>query len=1295
MPFQLQQIFEGNNILQEPASYGLPEGISKKEESDLRFQDACKFWQSFNRSRKRTDLSEKQRLDHTTNFIKQLLYRDLGYHVEDIDPIFVPYQTNKSSQEDRFFPVTILANDIPLAIVSSEHTLDELHPEVTYTNGKKKSKTAFQVIQELLNGMPEYNWGFVCNGLTLRMAHKATALSRNSYVEFDLESMFESGNNKEFFFMWALLHASRTKCNDQGQNIWDLWLLESLESGQPAREALGRNLEEALFILGNGFLKTPGNEELLNKIRSKALSPQDFQHQLLQLIYRFLFVFTLEERHILNTRTKDNALACQRYEDGYAFHRFIIPSSKIRFQNDYCDAWSSVVLVFKALDQGESKLALPALGGLFKNDRCADLISARLSNRYFFQAMEKMRWIRLDGTPTTIDYKNMGTEELGSIYEGLLELIPQLDPTKKSFSYLYASGNERKSSGSYYTPDELVQSLIKSALDPVIEQKLDQHPEDPEQALLSLSVIDPACGSGHFLLAAARRIAEKLTEIRAGNEVQTPQLYRRSLHDVIKNCIFGVDLNPMAVELSRIALWLEGFAENTPLSFLDHHIKTGNALLGIYDLEMVKSGIPDEAYATTDKEIVPEFSLTHKTVCTKLKAQNKKERINAQKHPDMGVLPLFQNQLSQSYQDLEQADENEKEKIYEKYKEQQQQSSKKIACDLYLAAFLSPKTTITANEVPTSKDIFQYLNDPKYASTETKNRGEKAAKICEKYHVFHWAFEFPEQCEHDNGFDCVLGNPPWEKPKVEDEKWFAGKIQNIVDAPKAADRKKMITALAKGTFGSDYLHISESPERKNYEQDVYRQYVQEKHFYAVFANFDHLSADVLGRFPLTGVGDTNLYAYFAELANNIRKPQGSAGLVIPAGIISDNSTQAFSRNIFKGQLRSVYHFDNTKKIFKDVDGRYSFVLLTLQQSEQADCVFYATDIKELDDQKRHLHFEATDLELFNPNTQTCIVVRSNEDLKLCRKIYQQAPVFVLEAAPEHGNPWHIQTMRMFDMTNDSNLFHSSKDADSLVPLYEGKLFQQFDHRWATFEPELGDFRDVSSDEKKQHDFLITPRYWIEQAEVQKKLATIHWTKPWMFVWRSISRASDERTLICTVLPSKTAAGNSISCMLPEVNDKIGACLLSTLSSLVIDYIERIKQSNPNVNLFILKQLPILPPEAFKEADIEFICKRVAMLTRTADDINAVWLTEYPSYTFQEPAERLKIRAELDAYIARMYHLTREELRYILDPSDVMGPDHPSVTFPGLKNKQIKEFGEYLTQRLVLEAFDALEAGTLK
>ena len=555
----------------------------------------------------------------------------------------------------------------------------------------------------------------------------------------------------------------------------------------------------------------------------------------------------------------------------------------------------------------------------------------------------------------------------------------------------------------------------------------------------------------------------------------------------------------------------------------------------------------------------------------------------------------------------------------------------------------------------------------------------------------HWPFAFMEVMTQ-GGFDCVLGNPPWEKFKVEDVKWFAQRLPEVAGAKTAAIRKKMIEAL-----------VSSEDE---FERKTFADYVKAQYQAAAFSTINHLSADDGGRFPLTGVGDTNLFAYFAEHALNIKGDLGAVGMVVPTGIVLDDATKRFTQEIFtQGQVSSVYHFNNTESIFPNVHNSYSFVLLTLGKAEKADCLFYATNPAQLEDEKRHLSFEPSDITLINPNTRTLILVRSEYDLELCRKLYNAAPVLIKDGA-ETVNLWHVQNMRMFDMTNDSDLFESLNQEQvvcaweqGLVPLYEGKLFWQFDHRFASFgyndDGDLIDVQNVHLEQKQDTTFKVTPQFWVKQSIVQERWAEKGWDKTWTLAWRAISSGTNERSLVVSVLPICCGAGNSASLLMPNKEARIAACLLALLNSLVVDYVQRIKQSGSNVNLFYLKQLPILPPEAFAPADVEFIASRVAMLTRTADDINAVWLTEYPAYTFQEPRERLKIRAELDAYVAKMYGLTREELRYILDPSDVMGPEHPSVTFPGLKRKETELYGEYLTQRLVLEAYDKLVSGVLK
>lgn len=603
--------------------------------------------------------------------------------------------------------------------------------------------------------------------------------------------------------------------------------------------------------------------------------------------------------------------------------------------------------------------------------------------------------------------------------------------------------------------------------------------------------------------------------------------------------------------------------------------------------------------------------------------------------------------------------------------------------------------------MPTSGTLFRVYSDGD--TNQDREQIKFAKEVCRSSYVLHWPLIFP-QVFAAGGFACVLGNPPWEKAKVEDKKWFANRYPAIADAQTSTKRAKMIEALSHGRMATDILGLAPSEEQSAAEKALFEHYQDARQTAAAASNFCHLSDEPRshGRFPMTGTGDTNLYAYFAELATALVKKNGAVGLVVPAGMITDDATKAFSQTVFNGRVASAYHFNNTEKLFP-IDSRYSFVLLTLRPSEKADCVFYATRLEHLDDKRRHVTFEPGDLKRFNPNTQTCVLVRTEADVEICRKLYQAAPVLMNENEPD-GNPWGIRTLRMFDMSNDSDLFHTTKDSDDLVPLYEGKLFHQFDNRWATFDGAKNSKgepveRDVTQVEKADPGFAITPRYWVRKADVQARYVDRQgrrwWNEPWMLAFRDISSPTNERTVITAVLPANYGVGHTAPLLLPRQSDEKVSCLVANLNSLVLDYIQRIKQSGSHVSLFYLWQLPILRDSQYTAEDENFIVPRVAALTRNSDEINAIWLTDYPPYPFQAPRDRLKIRAELDAYYARLYGLTRRELEYVLCPQDVMGEDFPSVTFPGLAKKEKVLYGEFLTKRLVLEAYDKLEAGELK
>lgn len=1296
---QLDKAFAGQNQRQRPADYQLPPGITLKEECSRAFRIGKASWDIFSQAFDRTDLSDQDQLKRTKEFAKNFIGA-LGFTMLALDSVDCQERQYPIAFEARGLTDAQKAANLPVALTSYVNTLDTAVSNLAVTGSGYSKKSAFTLIQELLNASEEYRWGFAFNGTSIRLVRDSMSLTRPSFLEFNLQEIFANDDYAEFTHLWLVLHASRATLTEN-RTAWDIWILEGEEAGQPARDALSASITVALQELGNGFLQEPSNAKLRELLANGTLSAKEYTHELLRVMYRLLFVFCLEERDLLYVQedTDANRLARERYKNGYCLHRFREMSRKKRFRTAFTDAWESVCIVFEGLEKGLPALALPALGGLFKHSQCPHLSEAKLSNASFLRAMYSMRWATINDVFAAIDYRNMGTEELGSIYESLLELVPVVDIVSRTFDFLSKSGasTERKKTGSYYTPDPFVHQLIKTALDPIIEKRLHSSSASPEETLLALRVIDPSCGSGHFLLAAARRIADKLAFVRSADGVVTPENYRLALRDVVQHCIYGVDLNPLAVELAKMALWLEGYAEGKPLSFLDHHLKVGNSLLGVFDLNNPKWGIAKEAFSSTERD--------NAEICKVLAKENSQALRNLRKTLNISSSVIdwlasdFDHSCIDEIENLSSEDlkgENSKEALYKQHLESFSKNNTKQLCDLLIGAYLAEKTPETQNLVPTSRTLAKALIEPSLLDEKDREQMKFVSELCSAAHVFHWPLEFPQIFEQ-GGFDCVLGNPPWEKAKVADKEWFKQRQPMIADEDlKASARKKMITALSNGTFSSTYLGVAHSAARSEADRSLYESYVSAKHRATAASHFCHLAKDDFGRYPLTGYGDTNLYAYFAELALQLRKTDGSVGLVLPVGIITDTATILYSQHILDGHLYSLYHFNNTEKLFP-IDERYTFVLLTLLDSDTPDFTFYSTRMEHLENSSRHVKLDRSDFKLFNPNTRTCPLPRAQHDVELCRKVYNKIPILFKEKNNLPDNPWNLRFLRMFDMTNDSKLFHKVRQAKD-VPLYEGKLIHQFDNRWATYDivNKKGERskRDVIQTERENMAYSIQPKFWVESAEVQKKFIDKKtgerlWNKPWMLAFRDISSPTNERTVIATVLPSNYAAGNKAPLLLPDVEPEQAACLLANLNSLVLDYVERNKQPSTNVNYYLLKQLPVLSPDTYSAEDVQYIKERVAKLTRNNVEIQNVWLTDCPSYQFQAPKERLKLRAELDAYFAHLYGLTRDDLRYILDPSDVMGDNFPSVTFPGLKRNETAAFGEFLTRRLVLEAYDEL------
>jgi hypothetical protein len=890
-----------------------------------------------------------------------------------------------------------------------------------------------------------------------------------------------------------------------------------------------------------------------------------------------------------------------------------------------------------------------------------------------------------------VDYKNLGSEELGSIYESLLELHPLVNTDAATFWLTSVSGSERKTTGSYYTPSSLIQVLLDSALEPVIEDALkgatmDDGPQTTasdrplsiadrqESALLNLKICDPACGSGHFLVAASHRLARRLAAARTGEGEPAPEAIRSALRAVISNCIYGVDINPMSVELCKVSLWMEALEPGKPLSFLDAHIQCGDSLVGVSpNLDI--SEIPEEAFN-------PAFGDDKATVSA-LKKRNKRER--------GGQFGLFGSMRAESSTEETQhwlaeraaqvdampedttAQVQAKTKAFAEMQQAEKFNQKELEYNLWTSAFFwhIPKGYAETLPAPTQ----QALVALRAGSALKPDLLDKVRQIAQDLNFFHWELAFPKVFSGENpGFDCVLGNPPWEMMQLDPREFFASKYPEVNQTNNMAERDRFIERI------------------KNNDKALYAEYELQKHFTDAGQKFIHFS----NRFPLTSSHRINLMSLFAELVRTLLTSRGRLGVIVPTAIATDSFNQDFIRDIMKSEnLECLYDFENRNGIFPGVHRAYKFCLLILAKAKtkEAKFVFYALDVSDIKDKSRLFSVKASELLTLNPNTSTIPVFRTKFDAQLTLKVYSRVPVLHDD---KKDNEWKFKSQLMFMMNTDSHLFEK-ETKDGYVRMFEGKMVQLFDHRAASVVTNSENLKrpgqpvETTLADHLNPNYLVAPQYYVPEKEVLSRVPE-YWNKKWLIVWKKVTSTTNERTLISTLVPI-SAVSDSLYVVIPRQTDaKLLAVLYANFSSLVLDYIARQKLGGINLSLYHVEQLPVLPPSAYTPADITYVASRVLELVYTAYDLKPFAKDMgYHGEPFRWDEERRAfLRAELDAYYARLYGLTRDELRYILDPKEVYGEDFPGETFRVLKDKEIKKYGEFRTRRLVLEAWDKLK-----
>ncbi|MDZ4168952.1 MAG: N-6 DNA methylase [Coriobacteriia bacterium] len=1193
--------------------------------------------------------------------------------------------------EGKPYPVSHLSGSVPLHLVGANIDLDKR------TKGAAGAATMSPhgLVQELLNRSDGYLWGVVSNGRILRVLRDNAAMTRQAFVEFDLEAMLEGQEYHDFVLLWMLLHQSRLE-GERPEECWlEKWVATNRSQGTRALDALRGGVEAAITALGTGLVSHRGNSNLKTALRDGDLDKHDLYRQVLRVVYRLIFLFATEDRELVFSPGATRE-AKDRYLKYYSVSRLRRLAERRRGDGQ-SDLWQQLLLTFElfATGEGESSLGVPFVGGLFR-DNDPLLANSQVSNLHLLEAIRALTSV-LDGKARRrVDYRNLGAEELGSVYESLLEQHPNLNLETGSFELGTAAGSERKTTGSYYTPSSLIGLLLDSALEPVLEERIEtarKEKRDVEEAILDLKVCDPACGSGHFLIAAAHRIARELAKVRTGDDEPSPSAQRHALRDVVSRCIYGVDINPMAVELAKVGLWLEAIEPGKPLSFLDHHLKQGNSLLGATPA-LIDMGIPDEAFVPIEGD--------DKKIASSYKARNKSARggqmdlLAAEEPSDYGARLADDLARIDAMSDETPERLADKESAFSAFSRSALYSDSKLVADAYCAAFVWPAAT--GAPAPITQGVLEGLRggtNPLSADSSTT-----VAALADVYEWFHWHLQFPDvfltSARYSSafpdgwagGFDCVLSNPPWEQMEVDEKEYFAEREPRIAGARNSHARKQLIAKLS-----------TEDPS-------LIEAFVAERRRVAGAVHFARAS----GRFPLSAMGRPNTYRLFAEAMTSIAGGDGRIGCVLPTSIATDDMTKVFfGAQVALGTLVSLYDFENKRRIFPAVGTVFHFCLLTMtggaRRDQPAEFAFNLLAVQQVRDSDRVYRLSAGEVALVNPLTRTAPMFASRDDADVALRIYSS--VDALNASPqEPGGAWSIRLRQgLFNMATDSGLFRVLEDLEAagyqrhsnrfeledalLLPLYEAKLFTQYDYRFGTFEgiPASKRFGVKAAPDRVdgcRHgdaSFAVMPRYWVSSEAVQGRVGD-EWEYEWMLAWRNVTRGqASARSLIVGVIPM-VGVGHSAPVIFPRQPPALIAGLVAMLNSFVVDYAARLKLAGPNLTFGILNQLPVLPPQALIDrGDARFgpkwFAERVLELVYTSAEMEPFardLAYEGEPFAWDE-ARRFELRCQIDAAVFHLYGVALADVEHIMD------------TFTVIRAAEAARFGGYRTKHRILELFD--------
>ena len=1172
-------------------------------------------------------------------------------------------------------------------------------------------------------------WGILTNGGVWRLYDHRARPRASAYYEADLQTML-AGDDDAGLMTFFLLFRRDAFILQEGATatFLDTAILEGRRYEEKVAQDLSGVVFESVFPSLINALAEASNAGL-GEVRDAALI----------FLYRLLFLLYAEDRGLLPVNDP-------RYDD-YGLRKRVRDDVARRmgqgdaFSGVAANYYGHLATLFRQIDKGDPSIGLPPYnGGLFAPESAPILENVRLPDSVVAQIIYDLSHTKTPEGRRFVNYRDMSVQQLGSIYERLLER----EPSRNDAGEIVIRPNPyaRKDSGSFFTPQELVDLIVERTLTPLAEERLkvfeakaeelksDHRPKaqrldellklDPAEAALDLKVLDPAMGSGHFLVTAVDFLADYIAELieyvpavpgwldgeyvsplvqriaairsdilarakQSGWVINESQLTDQAIirRMVLKRYIYGVDKNPLTVELAKVSLWLHSFTVGAPLSFLDHHLRCGDSLVGlrvrdaVNDLQQLGGLFAGSAIAGAEA------------------ATESMQRIEEMSDADIAEVQesatLFEN-VEKTTADL--------------------RGLLDTLCGVrWLSAGMKKKDK-AALEAPLVETLGQHpgnaytlLSRGAGQETETepispafRELWGSARAVADREDFLHWEAAFPgvwlgwQNVHPQGGFDAIIGNPPWDQIEQPEVEWFALRDVDVLAAQTGADRKEIIN------------------QRVNQGDQLALEYQTVRGRAAAMRAFVRSSGD----YRLLSTGRINLYSLFVERATNLVKPDGIVGLLTPSGIYADFTAAKFFKSISTGgRLAGLFDFENRKIFFKDVHASFKFCAFIFggeeRQFQETECAFFLHDPETLKDPDRCFPLTPDDFTRVNPNTGTAPIFRTRRDAEITRRIYQRHPVLVAHQGGQEHKAWPVRYMQaLFNMTSDSHLFHTrpqlevegfypvqgnrwKKGNDLYLPLYQGRMIHQFDHRANsvrynpenTHNPYLSE--ETSEDQHADRAFVPTPQYWVpEWAINQVKPANADWT----ISYRRIARSTDVRTMISCMAPP-AGFGDSVFLLIPDagLSASDASSVVANLNSFAFDFVTRQKIHGTNLSWYLLEQLPVIAPEDYDRrfgdtTARELVRDHVLRLTYTAHDM-APFAKDLgydgPPFIWDEE-ERRHLRARLDALYFILYGLSRDDAAYVLD------------TFPIVRREDEAAFGKYRTRDLVLAYMNALAAG---